>query len=678
MGDQFRWTPAPAGFLCAGKKDQNEQRIDAVPHLAQFGTNFTLDNNDDDSCTYNERCDGAGTCLMDIADCVFAQSCSVNPAPNDCIADTGLGEGLGQCKDINLDDMCDDNTQVCAYTKAAGGMVCHGEVDACNLQSTCNGSSAKCPETDVAPRVVTTDAAVEIVDHVETPFFSTHFLSWPTSEVKTPASLTTSLATHEVGGGCTANGACTSIPTIKTSSTGVAHACGELSYSLGVSLYTETSTCDYVIPRAEEIAQGAFRYIPAYQSKRVDVRDGAYAWYELAGNVADSTDKKGAYPWDQSYPTVTSVAGTNDGTLVGTLDAVADHLGRDGEALAFDGIDTFIELPHSPLAGGVEDFTVTSFIKPGGPFMGLNPATWSGRHGIVGFHGAPSLVIVGRALEYSVWDSVGRHAKLIPEVFTEVRWYYVVLRKSGATYQIWIDGLTDGKQTTTDGDTTFGPEGQRTTTDMTNQDAYTMVLSSTAYLTTHDPQAQLGCQVWANCEPTQPTQPSTTQYRIGRVDGPDGAHKFEGSISDIAFFNEALSAAQILQFFDWDIQLSNTAKPWYCEDDDGEDLGTFNVGSPTACKQECRTVYSDRTGHICNDIGYDFIGTTLGAVNVNSDIIVADGTMLQAKIRLLDMFDERQWQAQFSESKPEVCHLTRIYHGKYELVLSKVYEIVYI
>ena len=107
-----------------------------------------------------------------------------------------------------------------------------------------------CPETDVAPRVVTTDAAVDIVDHVETPFFATHFLSWPTSEVETPVSLTTSLATHSVGGGCAANGACTSIPTIKTSSTGVAHACGELSYSLGVSLHSETSTCDYVIPRS--------------------------------------------------------------------------------------------------------------------------------------------------------------------------------------------------------------------------------------------------------------------------------------------------------------------------------------------------------------------------------------------------------------------------------------------
>ena len=113
------WVP-----LC-GKKDQNEQRIGAAPHLAQFGTNFALDGNDDDSCTYNERCEGRREhCLMDIADCVFAQSCGVNPAPNDCIADVGRGEGCGQCKDFNADFMCDDNTQVCAYTKADGGTVC--------------------------------------------------------------------------------------------------------------------------------------------------------------------------------------------------------------------------------------------------------------------------------------------------------------------------------------------------------------------------------------------------------------------------------------------------------------------------------------------------------------------------------------------------------------------------
>ena len=86
--------------------------------------------------------------------------------------------------------------------------------------------------------------------------------------------------------------------------------------------------------------------------------------------------------------------------------------------------------------------------------------------------------------------------------------------------------------------------------------------------------------------------------------------RFEGSISDVAFFNEALSAAQILHFDpSWEIQLSNTAKPWYCEAGDGEDLGTFNVGSPTACKQECSTAHSDRTGHTCNDVGYDSVGT---------------------------------------------------------------------
>jgi hypothetical protein len=149
---------------------------------------------------------------------------------------------------------------------------------------------------------------------------------------------------------------------------------------------------------------------------------------------------------------------------------------------------------------------------------------------------------------------------------------------------------------------------------------------------------------------------TSTQYRIGQV----GVSRFEGSISDVAFFNEALSAARILSFDpSWEIQLSNTAKTWYCEAGDGEDLGTFNVGSPTACKQECSTVHANQTDVTCNDVGYDSVGTadsvgtTLGAVNMNSDITVADGTFLRARVRLLDMYDERQWQAQFSESKPE-------------------------
>ena len=60
----------------------------------------------------------------------------------------------------------------------------------------------------------------------------------------------------------------------------------------------------------------------------------------------------------------------------------------------------------------------------------------------------------------------------------------------------------------------------------------------------------------------------STTYRIGQV----GVSRFEGSISDVAFFNEALSAAQIMHFEpSWEIQLSNTARTWYCEAGDGED-----------------------------------------------------------------------------------------------------------
>jgi hypothetical protein len=60
----------------------------------------------------------------------------------------------------------------------------------------------------------------------------------------------------------------------------------------------------------------------------------------------------------------------------------------------------------------------------------------------------------------------------------------------------------------------------------------------------------------------------STTYRIGQA----GVSRFEGSISDVAFFNEALSSAQIM-YFDprFEIQLSNTARTWYCEAGDGED-----------------------------------------------------------------------------------------------------------
>ena len=95
-------------------------------------------------------------------------------------------------------------------------------------------------------------------------------------------------------------------------------------------------------------------------------------------------------------------------------------------------------LSQSPLAGGSGDFTITAFVKPGGALMGTNPATWSGRRGILGyassangFADAPSLVMVGNGLEYSVNQPIGdgsadpkfvRRTALIENVFTEHRW----------------------------------------------------------------------------------------------------------------------------------------------------------------------------------------------------------------------------------------------------------------
>ena len=176
--DQFTWTPVPEGARCAGNKVGAQAAPFYVHHPAYA-------QEDDDSCTYNEVCDGGGTCEMDLASCVFAPSCGVNPAPNTCIADAG-----DNCKDFNADDVCDDNTQTCAYAAkgTAAGFACRAEVDGCNLASTCtDAKGVYCPETSVQPFITVTKtaidhspvtpwlddgqqgtkSAVEIVDHVE-------------------------------------------------------------------------------------------------------------------------------------------------------------------------------------------------------------------------------------------------------------------------------------------------------------------------------------------------------------------------------------------------------------------------------------------------------------------------------------------------------------------------------
>ena len=170
----------------------------------------------------------------------------------------------------------------------------------------------------------------------------------------------------------------------------------------------------------------------------------------------------------------------------------------------------------------------------------------------------------------------------------------------GAEYRIYVEGLTDGKRTMTtlkcnDGttdchtdtsfasDSRYGTHGRRTTTQegvtAAQQSTYSMTLTTSTYIL-------------------------STQYWIGRVE----AEKFEGSISDVAFFPEALSDAQILQLDpSWEIQ------------------------------QSVPTLEADGS-----------------AVVINSDVAVPDGTYLMARIRLIDQFDERQWSAQFDAQKPEV------------------------
>jgi hypothetical protein len=449
--DQFAWTDVAKGARCGGNKVGAEAAPFYVHHPAYA-------QEDDDSCTYNEVCDGAGSCTMDAANCIFAPSCGVNPAPNTCVADVG-----DNCKDFNADDVCDDNAQTCAYASkgTAASFVCRAEVDACNLASTCtDAKGVHCPETAVDPLITVTktviehsplapwldngqgatESAVEIIDRVEptegAPAFlqTIHFLSWPTEVVEVLRSDTVPTHSHLTKVAGTA-------ATVKTKTTGVAHACGELSYSLGVSKYTADSACNFWITAGEAVDGGAFRYAPSYQTKRVDLRDGAYAWYNLEGDsagnggVANSAAAPGAYPYPHvpAFPRTpeVSVAGSLDGTLHGALDAVEDHLADAAHALRFDGVDNYIALPQSPLAGGVGDFTITVILKPGGPLMGINPATWrTGRRGILGFADAPSLTMVDTSLEFSVNQPAGdgsadpkfvRHTTLIENVFTEHR-----------------------------------------------------------------------------------------------------------------------------------------------------------------------------------------------------------------------------------------------------------------
>ena len=92
--------------------------------------------------------------------------------------------------------------------------------------------------------------------------------------------------------------------------------------------YTADSACNFWITASEAagneaVPSGAFRYAPSYQAKRVDLREGAYAWYKLDGGVANSAAAPGAYPYPHvpTFPRTpaTSVAGSLDGAMHGAL-----------------------------------------------------------------------------------------------------------------------------------------------------------------------------------------------------------------------------------------------------------------------------------------------------------------------------------------------------------------------
>ena len=468
---------------------------------------------DTDSCTYNGRCSGDGTCIVDVANCVYRPSCGESPSLENVSWSSRLNSHppiqyacvpqesvAGLCTDANEDGLCDDLAGVCLYPPKGAGTRCGESIDDCDGPHECLDGSTACPLSLITP---------------ELPRAGTTTLQSSDASVDLPEKQVSTSTNHEFGSSQdTAHfiGA-TSIQVVVSN---VDTTCGSVSYALGVyktSVWTNPNesreprtgeSCPYNMTSLAEsaphlhstVAGGQFVDDAMLSDERVDSRDGAQSWYTFA-DIQDEVVPSNALP--------------NNGSIVGSPTRVVDQFNVSNEALRFDGNADYVSLHHSPLKGGQGDYSITAWIR-------LYGAT-TGTQGILGFESsassctrtAPSLFVDrgSGALQYKLChydsqrapvpfetDAVGFFATTLAQ-----GWHHVGWVKEGPRHSIYKDGHAFGQP----------------------QDAPTH-----AYF--HSP-----------------------SYWLGRV----GDLYLDGALADVAFYNDAIRPATIMQQWQWNVRLGH-------------------------------------------------------------------------------------------------------------------------
>lgn len=470
-----------------------------------------------DSCTYNGRCSGDGTCIVDVADCVYPPSCGHYPSQElpswssrlnshppiqySCVPQDSIA---GLCTDENEDGLCDDPAGVCLYVPKGAGVRCGESIDDCDGPHECVDGSTACPVSLITPELPRTGTT--------TLQSSNALVDLPDKQVSTSTNQEFDSAqdtAHFV--------AATSVRVVVS---GIDTTCGSVSYALGLyktSAWSDPNEsreprtgeiCPYnmtlmanAAPHVHSLVGGGHFVDPAvFSNERVDSRDGAQSWYTFA---------------DVHTGLVRSSALPNDGSLFGSPTRISDQFNVANEALRFDGNADYISLHHSPLEGGQRDYSITVWIR----LQGVATST----QGVMGFDApgpsctrtAPSLFVdrTSGALQYKLchYDSqrapIPFEADLVGFFATSSAqaWHHLGWVKQGSHHLIYKDGHAFGQ-----------PQAAPTS----------------AYF-------------------------HSASYWLGRV----GDLYLDGALADVAFYNVAIRSATIMQQWQWNVRLGDRTPP---------------------------------------------------------------------------------------------------------------------
>ncbi len=171
----------------------------------------------------------------------------------------------------------------------------------------------------------------------------------------------------------------------------------------------------------------------------------------IATGVACPGTPPGMVAWWQGEGNTGDYAGTNDAVFEG---AVAYGPGEVGQAFAFDGASSYLQVPNNPLwALGANDFTIELWANfsavyastPAGDgstaFIGQDEGPGPRSKWFFGFGGGTLYFYIRGA---SVPPLFLAQAPFNPSTN---RWYHLAVTRSGSLYQIYVNGVVQGAET---------------------------------------------------------------------------------------------------------------------------------------------------------------------------------------------------------------------------------------